>query len=74
MDAKTIEEEALHLPVAVRADLAQKLLLSLEGDSPAEIEAEWLHEAERRAREIDEGAVELVPAELVRQRARALLK
>lgn len=73
MDATTIENEALNLPLADRAKLAQRLLLSLEELSESEVEEAWLDEAERRALEIDEGLVQLVPAEEVSRKARELL-
>ncbi|MCX7110427.1 MAG: addiction module protein [Proteobacteria bacterium] len=74
MDTATIESEALHLPPSDRARLAHKLLLSLEELSEVEVEDAWLDEAERRAREIDEGLVQLIPSEEVSRKARLLLK
>jgi putative addiction module component (TIGR02574 family) len=74
MNLKKIEEEALHLPVRDRAQLARKLLLSLEEPSSGELEEDWAKEAQRRAKEIDDGEVQTVPAEEVLRKARALLK
>lgn len=74
MNLKQIEDEALHLPEAERAGLAQKLLLSLDAPTAEEIEEAWMVEACRRAREIDEGIVQPIPAEEVRKKARALLR
>lgn len=74
MNPTTIEREALHLPALDRAKLAHKLLLSLEDMSEPEIEEAWLDEAERRAAEIDQGLVQLIPAEEVSRKARALLR
>lgn len=74
MDPTAIEREALHLPVLDRAKLAHKLLLSLEEMPAPEIEQAWLDEAERRAAEIDQGLVQLIPAEEVSRKARALLR
>jgi putative addiction module component (TIGR02574 family) len=74
MNPTTIEREALHLPVLDRAKLADKLLLSLDDMSEHEVEEVWLDEAERRAAEIDQGLVQLIPAEEVSRKARALLK
>lgn len=74
MNIHTLEQEALHLPVEERARLAETLLLSLEPLPEAELERLWLAEAERRAGEIDSGAVRLVPAEEVERRVQALLK
>ncbi len=74
MNPKRIEEEALHLPEEERAKLAQKLLLSLDAPSEAEIGEDWLIEAHRRARELDAGSVQPVTAEEVRRKAQALLR
>ena len=74
MDTNIIEHEALHLPISERARLAHKLLLSLEELSELEVEDAWFDEAERRAREIDDGLVQLIPAEEVSRKARQLLK
>jgi putative addiction module component (TIGR02574 family) len=74
MDTATIEREALHLPVSERAKLAHNLLLSLENLSDAELMETWLDEAERRANEIDQGVVQLVSADEVSAKARALLE
>ncbi len=74
MDLKVLEKEALRLPAEDRAALAQKLLLSLD-DLPAAEHAElWLAEADRRARQLDRGEVEPIPADEVRRKARALLR
>ncbi|MBI3013881.1 MAG: addiction module protein [Candidatus Tectomicrobia bacterium] len=74
MDLTAIEQEALNLSPEDRAKLAQKLLLSLESLSEEQIRESWLIEAERRAREIDRGEVQPIPAEEVRRKARALLR
>lgn len=74
MKAQTIETQALHLPIEERAKLAQRLLESLDDLSEEEAEKLWLQEARRRAREIDEGKVKLVPAEVVERRIRARLR
>lgn len=74
MDTVTIEREALHLPATDRARLAHNLLLSLENLSEDELSEAWLDEAERRAAEIDNGAVNLISAEEVSAKARTLLR
>lgn len=74
MNLKQIEAEALHLPEDERAELAQKLLISLDTPSEQEITADWLLEAQRRARELDAGTVQAIPAEEVRRKAQALLQ
>jgi putative addiction module component (TIGR02574 family) len=74
VDIESIEREALHLPTSDRAKLAQRLLLSLDDLTEAELDQLWLDEAERRACEIDQGLVNLIPAEEVSRKARTLLK
>ena len=74
MNLKQIEDEALHLSEDERAELAQKLLLSLDTPTTDEIEEDWLIEAQRRAREIDDGIVQPIPAEEVRKKAQTLLR
>ena len=74
MNLKQIEDEALHLPEDQRAALAQKQLLSLDASSDNEIAEDWLVEARRRARELEDGTVQPIPAEEVRRKARALLR
>jgi len=74
MNAKTVEEEALGLPVQDRAKLAERLLESLDDLPERDVEALWLEVAERRAREIDDGSVELVTPEELARRVKARLK
>lgn len=74
MKSETIRREALSLPVRERADLAEQLLSSLDLLSEEEIAQLWLHEAARRADEIDRGVAQRVAGEDVRLEARALLK
>lgn len=74
MDLRLLEQEVLRLPADERAALAQKLLLSLD-DLPAAEHAElWLAQADRRARQLDRGEVQPIPADDVRRKARALLR
>lgn len=74
MTVETIEEAALHLPEQQRAQLAHKLLLSLDPQSETEIAEEWRSEVQRRAADIDNGLANPIPAEVVRAAAQALLK
>ncbi|MDP2879138.1 MAG: addiction module protein [Sulfuricella sp.] len=74
MTIDTVEDIALHLPPQQRAELAHKLLLSLEEQNEDEIAEAWRVEALRRAAEIDSGLVDTVSAEEVRAAARALLR
>lgn len=76
MTLEELESEALKLPTKGRAELAYRLLHSLdeEGGPDPEHERLWREEIERRCQEIDEGRAELIPAEEVFQRARAALR
>ena len=74
MKLKDLEQEALRLPAEERASLAHKLILSLDEPSAEELAAAWLAEADRRARELDRGEVQPIPADEVRRKARALLR
>ena len=59
----------MKLSLEERAQLAGKLLLSLDEPSESEIERLWLEEAERRLKEFREGKVRGIPAEEVFRRA-----
>ena len=64
--------EALTLSVEERADVAAELLASLDEappDDPAEVEAAWAREIERRARRVMSGESAGEPWEDVRARA-----
>lgn len=74
MNTETLERTVLHLPLQQRAELAHKLLLSLEEQSEDEIAEAWRAEALRRSEEIDSGLVDTVSSEEVSAAARALLK
>lgn len=73
MDLQKIEDEALHLPKKERAQLIQRLVLSLEAPSEEEPRSDWLLEARRRAEELDSGSVQAVPGDEVMKKARALI-
>jgi putative addiction module component (TIGR02574 family) len=74
MNASTIEAEALALPIPERAKLIERLLESLDTLPEQEAETLWLDTAERRAREIDEGKVQLVTPEELERRVQARFK
>ena len=74
MNTETLEDTALHLPLKQRAELAHKLLLSLEVQNEEEIAEAWRVEALRRSEEIDSGVADTVAAEEVNAAARALLR
>jgi putative addiction module component (TIGR02574 family) len=60
--------EALQLPAEARAALASSLLDSLEVETDADAEERWREEIVHRLREIDAGAVEMIPWDRVRRR------
>jgi len=74
MNLQKIENEALHLSREERAQLIQRLVLSLESPSEEELRSDWLLEARRRAEELDRGSVQAVPGEEVIRKAKALIK
>jgi hypothetical protein len=48
--------------------------LSLDAPTEEELRSDWLYEAQRRAEELDDGAVQAVPSEEVMRKARTLIK
>ena len=75
--AQELLREAMALPVNERADLAAELLASLDdatAEDPAEVEAAWAAEIERRARRVMTGGTAGIPWEDVRRRAEAVLR
>lgn len=74
MNLQKIEDEALRLANAERAQLIQRLVLSLESPSAEELVSDWLLEASRRAEELDNEGVQSVPGDEVMRKARALIK
>ena len=74
--AQELLREAMALPVKERADIAAELLASLDdaaAEDPAEVEAAWAAEIERRARRVMTGETAGIPWEDVRRRAEAEL-
>ena len=63
MGIEQIVTEVMKLPAHSRAFLAEKLLESLDLEEDFKVSSEWVKEIESRARAIDDGLVELVPAE-----------
>ncbi len=62
--------ELLGLPASDRALLARQLIASLDDVQTPECELLWLEEAQKRSTQIDQGAVDCIPAEEVFRRAR----
>jgi len=57
--------ELLGLPASARAELARRLITSLDETDDGDVDALWIEEAERRLSELREGKVQTVPAEQV---------
>ncbi|MFM2409062.1 MAG: hypothetical protein RL358_1804 [Pseudomonadota bacterium] len=74
MTADTIEDAALHLPEQQGAQLAHKLLLSLDTQDENEIAVAWRDEVQRRAADLDNGVATLISADAVRAAAKKLLR
>lgn len=64
--------EAISLPIEIRAKLVEKLLLSLN-PSQKEIDKLWAKEAEKRVEEIRSGKVKTIPGKEVFKKIRARL-
>ncbi len=73
MTAEKIMTEALGLPSSIRAFVAERLIESLDIDNQVSLSAEWNKEIEKRCREIDQGLVELIPADKAFEKAFAKL-
>ena len=71
MTNEQVESEALKLKPEARAELAEKLLRSLEELSEEEIKRLWAEEALRRDAELDAGKASMRDAEDVFKDARA---
>ncbi len=68
------EAQALQLPPAERATLAEHLISSLDKLNDAQNEQLWLDEAERRYREYKDGNISARSAEDVLRDARAAIR
>jgi hypothetical protein len=66
--------DALALPLAARAELAHRLLLSLDEAHDEDAEAVALREALRRNEEVERGLVQPVPVAEAMERLRAGLR
>lgn len=74
MTTTAIEQTVLRLPKQDRAHLVHLLLESLDEVPETEVQQLWLHEAQRRANEIDQGKVQLVSGDQLEEQVQALLK
>ena len=66
--------EALNLPRSQRAEVALRLIASLDDPPEADVEAAWSVEVTERMREIDEGRAGLEDWETVLARLRSGLR
>jgi 2',3'-cyclic-nucleotide 2'-phosphodiesterase (5'-nucleotidase family) len=57
-----IVEETRSLPADVVAELVDRILAARHGGVEPDLEAAWKTEAQRRAKEIDSGQVQSIPA------------
>ena len=62
MSTETLKQAVVQLPIQQRAELAHKLLLSLEEQDEDEIAEAWRIEALRQSEEIDIGSVKTISA------------
>jgi putative addiction module component (TIGR02574 family) len=67
-EARKIVERALKMPARERAEIAQRLLESLDLQMDTDVESAWQSEVERRISELDSGQVACIPWEEVRER------
>jgi len=72
-DVAELFREASQLPEADRAELAGRLIESLDGEPDEGVEAAWAEEIERRVRQLDSGEVQTIPWEKVRAKLYARL-
>ncbi|MDF0645469.1 MAG: addiction module protein [Nitrospira sp.] len=73
MNHKELEAEIMKLDLDARAQLAEKLILSLDAPSEEENLRLWIAEAERRLRDLREGRAKEIPANEVFRRVRQAL-
>lgn len=73
-DFNEIENSALKLDENHRAELAKRLIASLDQQMDQDIEQAWIKEVNRRKKELDSGEVDPISAEEVLANARKLLQ
>jgi putative addiction module component (TIGR02574 family) len=72
--ARELESRALKLARKERAQLAERLISSLDQESDSDAEKLWLEEAERRLDELETGKTTGIPAPKVFEKARSTLR
>lgn len=73
MNPEQLETEIMKLSLDARANLAERIILSLDAPSDEEDLQLWVQEAQRRLKDLREGKAKEVPAEDVFRRARAAI-
>jgi putative addiction module component (TIGR02574 family) len=63
-------QEALALEPRERAELATLLIDSLDPETEQAVEEAWMREIDRRAAEVDSGAIQTIPWDVARARLR----
>lgn len=74
VSVEQVMKEALSLPSAWRAWLAEKLVESLEFDMDEKLQTLWVSEARKRRDEVRSGIVQPIPGEEGLARVRRLLE
>ena len=72
-DFKEIQNSALELDEKHRAELAKRLINSLDAQIDEDIEQAWIDEVRRRKEEIKSGKVSPIPGKQVHKEARKLI-
>ena len=68
-----LADEAMQLPAASRAELAERLVQSLDAKDNEEIQQAWAAEAIRRRDEVRSGRVQPIPGDEVIAEVRGLV-
>jgi len=69
-----VAEQAMKLPAEARAELADRLVESLDSEEIGRIDRLWLDEAKRRRDEVRSGRVKTISGEDARRRVRRAIK
>ncbi len=69
-----VAEQAMKLPAESRAELADRLVESLDSEEIGRIDRLWLDEAKRRRDEVRSGRVKTISGEAARRRVRRAIK
>ncbi len=69
-----VAEQAMKLPAESRAELADRLVESLDSEGIGQIDRLWLEEAKRRRDEVRSGRVKTISGANARRRVRRAIK